>query len=57
MPASSTESRRSHSGQTNARPERGSVDVNDTWVRVSRTTRSVRIGSLQEGQRTGSSSV
>src|SRR5476649_640234 len=57
MPDSSIESSRSHSGQTNARPFLGSVDVNCTLLRVIRTTRTELIGSRQCGHLAGSSSV
>jgi len=39
------------------RPRRGRVDVKGAGVRVMRTTRTVRMGSRQCGQRTGLSSV
>ena len=56
-PDNSAERSRSHSGQTITYPFRGSVDVNETCVRSTRSTLNVRISFSHCGHRTGDSSV
>src|SRR5687768_3849222 len=56
-PESSADRIRSHSGQRMTYPRRGSVEVKDTWVRSTRSTRRLVISAAHSGQVTGASSV